>query len=123
HYLSHHASLFLKFLILSQPHLPPLTEVALEATLYLLNKEVIWNPRTAEKIIWKNLLLPYVDSYKEASGFISPRLRHEQQSINYLAASLFVNIKVNVQEHFTPMLSRYKIIIVYLLIYLSDTSI
>jgi hypothetical protein len=36
-----------------------------------------------------------------------PKLRNEQQSINYLKASMFTNLKIDVQQHFMQMLLRY----------------
>ncbi|KND02671.1 uncharacterized protein SPPG_08957 [Spizellomyces punctatus DAOM BR117] len=109
HQLADHASHALKFYLLSSsaPVFPTVNEDTIEAILYLLNKGEAWHPRKEAKKAWRDCLLPYVQRYCQIVGFIHPNLRGEQQSINYLTASMMMNLKVNVQEHFMTMLLRY----------------
>ncbi|KNC96294.1 uncharacterized protein SPPG_08446 [Spizellomyces punctatus DAOM BR117] len=107
HQLADHASHALKFYILSAPTFPTVNEDTIEAILYLLNKGEAWQPRMDAKKAIRGCLLPYVQWYCQIVGFFHPNLRGEQQSINYLTASMMTNLKVNVQEHFMMMLLRY----------------
>ncbi|KNC97948.1 uncharacterized protein SPPG_09423 [Spizellomyces punctatus DAOM BR117] len=107
HQLADHASHALKFYILSAPTFPTVNEDTIEAILYLLNKGEAWHPRKEAKKAWRDCLLPYVQRYCQIVGFVHPNLRGEQQSVNYLTASMMTNLKVNVQEHFMQMLLRY----------------
>ncbi|KND04747.1 uncharacterized protein SPPG_00452 [Spizellomyces punctatus DAOM BR117] len=106
HQLADHASHALKFYILSAPTFT-VNEETIEAILYLLNKGEAWHPRKEAKKAWRDCLLPYVQRYCQIVGFVHPNLRGEQQSVNYLTASMMANLKVNVQEHFMQMLLRY----------------
>ncbi|KND02296.1 uncharacterized protein SPPG_02771 [Spizellomyces punctatus DAOM BR117] len=106
HQLADHASHALKFYILSAPTFPTVNEDTIEAILYLLNKGEAWQPKTDAKKALRKCLLPYICQYCRI-GFVHPNLRGEQQSINYLTASMMTNLKVNVQEHFMQMLLRY----------------
>ncbi|KNC98695.1 uncharacterized protein SPPG_09365 [Spizellomyces punctatus DAOM BR117] len=107
HQLADHASHALKFYLLSAPTFPTVNEDTIEAILYLLNKGEAWHPRKEAKKAWRDCLLPYVQRYCQIIGFVHPNLRGEQQSVNYLTASMMTNLKVNVQEHFMQMLLRY----------------
>ncbi|TPX64341.1 hypothetical protein SpCBS45565_g05968 [Spizellomyces sp. 'palustris'] len=107
HQLADHASHALKFHVLSMPSFPIVNEETIEAILYLLNKGEVWHPKTEGKKVLRECLLPYVQQYCDIVGFVHPNLRGEQQSINYLKASMFTNLKVNIQEHFMQMLLRY----------------
>ncbi|KND03265.1 uncharacterized protein SPPG_09012 [Spizellomyces punctatus DAOM BR117] len=107
HQLADHASHALKFYILYAPTFPTVNEDTIEAILYLLNKGEAWHPRKEAKKAWRDCLLPYVQRYCQIIGFVHPNLRGEQQSVNYLTASMMTNLKVNVQEHFMTMLLRY----------------
>ena len=107
HELADHASHALKFYILSAPSLPVISEETIEAILYLLNKGGAWQPRSTDKITHRERLSPYIERYCQIVGFEHPNLRSEQQSINYIKASMITNLKVNVQEHFVKMLLRY----------------
>ncbi|KNC97938.1 uncharacterized protein SPPG_06926 [Spizellomyces punctatus DAOM BR117] len=107
HQLADHASHALKFYLLSAPTFPTVNEDTIEGILYLLNKGEAWHPRKEAKKAWRDSLLPYVQRYCQIVGFVHPNLRGEQQSINYLTASMMTNLKVNVQEHFMTMLLRY----------------
>ncbi|KNC97199.1 uncharacterized protein SPPG_09480 [Spizellomyces punctatus DAOM BR117] len=106
HQLADHASHALKFYILSAPTFT-VNEETIEAILYLLNKGEAWHPRKEAKKAWRDCLLPYVQRYCHIVSFVHPNLQKEQQSINYLTASMMTNLKVNVQEHFMQMLLRY----------------
>ncbi|KND04638.1 uncharacterized protein SPPG_00355 [Spizellomyces punctatus DAOM BR117] len=107
HELADHASHALKFYILSAPSFPMVDQDTIEAILYLLNKGEAWHPRKEAKKAWRDCLLPYVQRYCQIVGFVHPNLRGEQQSVNYLTASMMTNLKVNIQEHFMTMLLRY----------------
>ncbi|KNC98892.1 uncharacterized protein SPPG_09322 [Spizellomyces punctatus DAOM BR117] len=107
HQLADHASHALKFYILYAPTFPTVNEDTIEAILYLLNKGEAWHPRKEAKKAWRDCLLPYVQRYCHIISFVHPNLQKEQQSINYLTASMMTNLKVNVQEHFMQMLLRY----------------
>ncbi|KND01623.1 hypothetical protein, variant 1 [Spizellomyces punctatus DAOM BR117] len=106
HQLADHASHALKFYILSAPSFT-VNEETIEAILYLLNKGEAWHPRKEAKKAWRDCLLPYVQRYCQIVGFVHPNLRGEQQSVNYLTASMMTNLKVNIQEHCMTMLLRY----------------
>ncbi|KND02088.1 uncharacterized protein SPPG_02589 [Spizellomyces punctatus DAOM BR117] len=106
HQLADHASHALKFYILSAPTFT-VNEETIEAILYLLNKGEAWHPRKEAKKAWRDCLLPYVQRYCHIISFVHPNLQKEQQSINYLTASMMTNLKVNVQEHFMQMLLWY----------------
>ncbi|KNC98043.1 uncharacterized protein SPPG_09380 [Spizellomyces punctatus DAOM BR117] len=106
HQLTNHASHALKFYILSAPTFT-VNEETIEAILYLLNKGEAWHPRKEAKKAWRDCLLPYVQWYCQIIGFAHPNLQGEQQSVNYLTASMMMNLKVNVQEHFMQMLLQY----------------
>ncbi|KAJ3389769.1 hypothetical protein HDU92_000893 [Lobulomyces angularis] len=90
---------------------PVITEEHVEAVLYLLNKGTAWRPQSKEKLRLKELLLPCVVQYCEITEFQYPILQKEQQSINYLKASMITNIKINVQEHYMKILKFVKSIL------------
>ncbi|KAJ3213248.1 hypothetical protein HK099_007506 [Clydaea vesicula] len=87
--------------------IPFITEEHVEVVLYLLNKGTAWRPQSQQKLRLKELLLPYVVQHCEITEFQYPVSQKEQQSINYLKASMITSIKINVQEHFMKMLLRY----------------
>ncbi|KND00292.1 uncharacterized protein SPPG_09210 [Spizellomyces punctatus DAOM BR117] len=109
HQLADHASHALKFYLLSSsaPVFPTVNQETIEAILYLLNKGESWQPKTGAKKALRESLLPYIQRYCNIVGFVHPNLQKEQQSVNYLTASMMTNLKVNVQEHFMMMLLRY----------------
>lgn len=107
HDLGSHATHCLKrFVIRSQP-VPVLTLHHVEAILYLLNKGRDWNPQNPEKIAIRRLLLDHVEEYRQLLGLELIALPHDQQSINFLAKSIFTNIEVNIKEHYMQMFLRY----------------
>lgn len=107
HALGEHATHALKrFVIQSDP--PPLiTKEHIEAILYLLNKGEIWQPRSPTKIVIRSTLIPHVEQYRALLGLPLMGMDVDQQPINFLTASIFTNLKVNIEQHFVQMLFRY----------------
>ena len=137
HLLVRHATSFLRYHILKyhcvHNSFPPITDDHFHAILYLLNKLDAWNPKPGGKQDLASLkiaLLPDLRAYIHLVGFTPPNLKHDQQPIRYLAASLNTNLTVNVSEHFVKMLLRYinlrlgnaESFMVFSLVILSDTE-
>ncbi|KAJ3036018.1 hypothetical protein HDV00_003153 [Rhizophlyctis rosea] len=73
----------------------------------MLNKGSIWKPRTGDKLAIKNEIAPFLQPYLTLRQLQPMKMDHDQQPINYLAKSIFANVKTNVQEHYMQMLLRF----------------
>lgn len=107
HSLAEHATHAIKRFVLHSDPIPVLTKEYVEAVLYLLNKGEEWRPRSESKLSIRATLIPAVQQYREQIGLPLIRMPIDQQPINFLSASIYTNMDVNVQEHFTQMLLRY----------------
>jgi hypothetical protein len=107
HQLARHATEFIKFWFLSATDYPHLTESHVEGILYMLNKGPAWNPTSETKLSVKAEILPFIQPYQTLRQLRSLKMDHDQQPINYLAKSIFANVKTNVQEHYMQMLLRF----------------
>jgi len=107
HRLAKHATEFIKFWFLSSANYPALTESHVEGVLYMLNKGSAWEPKAELKLAIKAEILPFIQPYQKIRKIQPINMDHDQQPINYLAKSIFANIKTNVQEHYMQMLLRF----------------
>ena len=111
HHLARHVTRCIKYWFLSDylahGQYPSLTEEHVVTMLYLLNKDSKYNPTTAIKREIRTVLLPVVRRYRLIQRLELMNMEHDQQTINFLATSVYTNIKTNVQEHFMQMLLRF----------------
>lgn len=107
HYLSFHASHVLKLHALRQEAYDvAFTKKLVEQTLYLLNDD--FRPRNVQDATTTDQMKDVVQAYREHVPSCVPiGMRNVQQTIHYLATSLYTNMTVNVQCHFTKMLLKY----------------
>ena len=111
HHLARHVTRCIKYWFLSyylaHGQYPNLTEEHVVTMLYLLNKDSKYNPTTDIKRELRTTFLPVVRRYRLLQRMELMNMEHDQQTINFLATSVFTNIKTNVQEHFMQMLLRF----------------
>ena len=101
HQLARYTTEFIKFWF------PGLTESHVEGMLYMLNKGSAWKPTSGVKLAIKAEILPFIRPYQTLRQLQPINMDHDQQPINYLAKSIFANVKTNVQEHYMQMLLRF----------------
>ena len=83
----------------------PMALEAIEGILYLLNKGGTWRPRNVSKLAIKERFWPTVQTYQRLSEVDPVGLK--QQSIDYLAKSILINVTVNISVNFVQMMFRY----------------
>jgi len=105
--LAEHATHAIKRFVLHSDPIPVLTKEHVEAALYLLNKGEEWRPRSRSKIAIRALMIQPMQEYRDLMDLPFIGLPIDQQPINFLSASIYTNLEVNVQEHFKQMLLRY----------------
>lgn len=107
HYLALHVSRCAKLFLIQHPEFVPSDDFFM-AVLYLLNKDNEWRPRNAINTALKQRLQTWINShYVPLVSFQRPYMKAEQQSFLYLAASMFSNVQVNVQEHLCTKLTSF----------------